>query len=162
MGHNSLVRLTDVRGGQPAGAPLRIILFSGGRGAGVLTRELVAHPSISLTIAINGYDDGASTGEVRRFLRDSLGPSDFRKNAARLATDLRSCSPALIELLDLRLPVGASEEDARTVFTAIAGAEVAASDEVRSLTERLDPIARSRVAEAIGRFADVLRETGRP
>ena len=109
MGHNPWVRLIDVRGGHRAGAPLRIVLFSGGRGAGVLTRQLVAHPSISLTIAINGYDDGASTGEVRRFLRDSLGPSDFRKNAARLATELRSCSPALVELLDLRLPAGSSE-----------------------------------------------------
>ena len=109
MGHNPLVPLTDVRGGQRAGAPLRLVLFSGGRGAGVLTRQLVAHPSISLTIAINGYDDGASTGEVRRFLRDSLGPSDFRKNAARLATELRSCSPALVELLDRRLPAGSSD-----------------------------------------------------
>jgi 2-phospho-L-lactate transferase/gluconeogenesis factor (CofD/UPF0052 family) len=162
MGDNPRVSLTDVRSGQRAGSPLRLVLFSGGRGASVLTRELIAHPSISLTIAINGYDDGASTGEVRRFLRDSLGPSDFRKNAARLATDLRSCSPALVELLDLRLPVGASEEDARTVFAAIAGGEVAGSDEVRSLGDRIDPTVRSRVADAIWRFADVLRETRRP
>ena len=48
---------------------------------------------VSLTVAINGYDDGASTGEVRRFLGERLGPSDFRKNASRLArrsTQLRS------------------------------------------------------------------------
>ena len=59
-------------------------------------------------MAINGYDDGASTGEVRRFLGDSLGPSDFRKNASRLASMLRSCSPALIEIVDSRLPAGIS------------------------------------------------------
>ena len=59
---------------------------------------------MSLTIAINGYDDGASTGEVRRFLGDSLGPSDFRKNASRLAAELRTCSPGFAELLDSRLP----------------------------------------------------------
>ena len=41
-----------------------------------------SRPDVALTIAINGYDDGASTGEVRRFLGDSLGPSDFRKNAS--------------------------------------------------------------------------------
>ena len=40
-------------------------------------------------MAINGYDDGASTGEVRRFLGDALGPSDFRKNASRLRPSLR-------------------------------------------------------------------------
>ena len=64
------------------------MLFSGGRGSGALARQLVARPGVSLTVAINGYDDGASTGAVRRFLGDSLGPSDFRKNASRLAGEL--------------------------------------------------------------------------
>ena len=100
---------------------LRVVLFSGGRGAGVLTRQLVSNPAVALTIAINGYDDGASTGEVRRFLGDSLGPSDFRKNASRLASELHTCGDALIELLDRRLPAGASEADARQVFDTIAG-----------------------------------------
>jgi 2-phospho-L-lactate transferase CofD len=80
------------------------VLFSGGRGSGALTRQLVCRPGVSLTVAINGYDDGASTGEVRRFLGDSLGPSDFRKNASRFAAELKSCSPDLIALLDSRLP----------------------------------------------------------
>ena len=72
---------------EPIG-PARVVVFSGGRGSGVLSRQLVKDPRIELTLAINGYDDGASTGEVRRFLGDSLGPSDFRKNASRLALDL--------------------------------------------------------------------------
>ena len=69
--------------------PLRVVLFSGGRGSGALTRRSCAMPGVALTLAINGYDDGASTGEVRRFLGDALGPSDFRKNASRLAAALR-------------------------------------------------------------------------
>ena len=69
-------------------AALRVILFSGGRGSGALTTALVRMPGVDVTLAINGYDDGASTGEVRRFLGDALGPSDFRKNASRLATAL--------------------------------------------------------------------------
>ena len=68
-----------------------VVLFSGGRGSDVLSRQLIGHPDVALTIAINGYDDGASTGEVRRFLGDSLGPSDFRKNAARVARQAGSC-----------------------------------------------------------------------
>jgi 2-phospho-L-lactate transferase/gluconeogenesis factor (CofD/UPF0052 family) len=83
---------------------MRVVLFSGGRGSGVLSKELVRDPRIRLTVAINGYDDGASTGEVRRFLGDSLGPSDFRKNASRLALELGTCAPSLVELLDTRLP----------------------------------------------------------
>ena len=81
-----------------------VVLFSGGRGSDVLSRQLVGQPDVALTIAINGYDDGASTGEVRRFLGDSLGPSDFRKNASRVARETRSCPEGIIEVLDTRLP----------------------------------------------------------
>ena len=83
---------------------VNVVLFSGGRGSDVLSRQLVGHPDVVLTIAINGYDDGASTGEVRRFLGDSLGPSDFRKNASRVARETRSCPDAIVEVLDTRLP----------------------------------------------------------
>ena len=92
-------------GAQPA---VGVVLFSGGRGSGALGRQLVVRPGIALTVAINGYDDGASTGEVRRFLGDALGPSDFRKNASRLAGELRTCPPSLIALLDGRLPADVS------------------------------------------------------
>src|SRR5215510_6043752 len=80
-----------------SGSPARVVLFSGGRGSGVLSRLLLKDPQVQLTLAINGYDDGASTGAVRRFLGDCLGPSDFRKNAARLARGLQACDPALID-----------------------------------------------------------------
>src|SRR5262249_61252556 len=91
---------------------VRVVLFSGGRGSGVLSKQLLKDPHIQLTMAINGYDDGASTGEVRRFLGDSLGPSDFRKNASRLALELGACPPSVVELLDARLPDGLSREAA--------------------------------------------------
>jgi 2-phospho-L-lactate transferase/gluconeogenesis factor (CofD/UPF0052 family) len=139
---------------------LRVVLFSGGRGSGALTRQLVGNPAISLTVAINGYDDGASTGEVRRFLRDSLGPSDFRKNASRLATELHTCRPALIDLLDWRFPAGASEADARAAFAAVAGDSGAAVQDVRAFADRIDPAAQTRMAAALKQFADLLSETG--
>lgn len=141
---------------------LRVVLFSGGRGSGVLTRQLVANPGISLTLAINGYDDGASTGEVRRFLRDSLGPSDFRKNASRLATELQTASPALIELLDWRFPAGASEADARTAFAVLHGDSKADAHDLRSLADRIDSATRLRLAAALKQFIDLLVETGEP
>ena len=141
---------------------LRVVLFSGGRGSGVLTRQLVANSGISVTVAINGYDDGASTGEVRRFLRDSLGPSDFRKNASRLASELRTASPALIELLDWRFPAGASEADARAAFAALADDRNVAARDVQSLADRIDDSTRSRIAAALQQFADLLAATGAP
>ena len=141
---------------------LRVVLFSGGRGSGVLTRQLVTNPSISLTIAINGYDDGASTGEVRRLLGDSLGPSDFRKNASRLATELQSCAPALIELLDAHFQAGASEGDALRAFAAVAGDPTPGPDDMLALADRIEPGVRARIAAALKRFADLLAETGEP
>ncbi len=91
---------------------VRVVLFSGGRGSGVLSHQLLKDPRVRLTLAINGYDDGASTGEVRRFLGDSLGPSDFRKNASRLALELGTCSPEVVAVLDTRLPDGLNEHAA--------------------------------------------------
>jgi 2-phospho-L-lactate transferase/gluconeogenesis factor (CofD/UPF0052 family) len=147
---------------RPETRQLKVVLFSGGRGSGALTRQLVGNPGISLTVAINGYDDGASTGEVRRFLRDSLGPSDFRKNASRLAAELRSCTPALVELLDVRFPAGTTEADARRAFAAVADDAVADSREIQALAGRIPAAIRTRVADALQRFASLLIETGDP
>jgi 2-phospho-L-lactate transferase/gluconeogenesis factor (CofD/UPF0052 family) len=120
----------------------RVVLFCGGRGASLLSKELLRDHRVRLTLAINGYDDGASTGEVRRFLGDSLGPSDFRKNASRLARGLRTCPPSRVDALDSRLPVGLSREDA--------------------LAEVQKRVAVMPDAEAAARtFADALRASGR-
>jgi 2-phospho-L-lactate transferase/gluconeogenesis factor (CofD/UPF0052 family) len=108
---------------------LSVVVFSGGRGSSVLSRELIANPRIDLTLAINGYDDGMSTGEVRRFLGDALGPSDFRKNASHLAKTLHTCDDAAIAELDRRLPVGCARDAAVAALQRIggeAGARVAA------------------------------------
>ena len=96
---------------EAAAQQVNVIIFSGGRGSGGLSQQLISRRDVALTIAINGYDDGASTGEVRRFLEDSLGPSDFRKNASRVARDLHSSREGLIELFDARLPNPCSRED---------------------------------------------------
>src|SRR5215510_9988140 len=100
---------------------LSVVVFSGGRGSSVLSRELITHSGIDLTLAINGYDDGMSTGEVRRFLGDALGPSDFRKNASHLARTLRSCTEDLIALLDRRLPSPCSRDEALVILRQVGG-----------------------------------------
>jgi len=126
--------------------PLRVVLFSGGRGSGALATALVRTPGVALTIAINGYDDGASTGEVRRFLGDALGPSDFRKNASRLASALGSCDPALVRLLDRRLPDGATASDVETLVR-----ELAAPDDGEEFGS-IPRDARVRVADRLQAF----------
>lgn len=141
------------------------MLFSGGRGSGVLTRQLVTNPSIRLTIAINGYDDGASTGEVRRFLGDALGPSDFRKNASRVSRLLGTAPAALADLLDLRLDPGitdrcAGEEIAAVVRGVRGGA--GPFEPVGAAAARLTVETRAAVAARLDRFAHELRVSARP
>ena len=119
-----------------------MVLFSGGRGSGALVRTLAANPAVRLTVAINGYDDGASTGEVRRFLGDCLGPSDFRKNASRLADLLRTADAAVIEALDFRLPVEADAE----VFRRATGDRLSRlpAGPARAIADRLDRFDQAR------------------
>jgi 2-phospho-L-lactate transferase/gluconeogenesis factor (CofD/UPF0052 family) len=149
----------------PRRSRLRVVLFSGGRGSGALTTQLVSNPRIALTIAINGYDDGASTGEVRRFLGDSLGPSDFRKNASRLARLLNTAPLPLIDLLDLRLrdtPASAAMGPDLAGAIEDPGPERTGLAAVRALAAFLSPPARADVAARVRRFAGELELRGAP
>lgn len=153
-----------------ADRPLHVVLFTGGRGASALTERLLAEPRISLTLAINGYDDGASTGEVRRFLGDSLGPSDFRKNASRVARALRTAPAELVELLDLRLPDEAAVEQLSEVAAAwrrlprSAGSPAPAPlvwPAASALAHRLELPTRAALAGALEEVDVERRRTGR-
>ncbi len=57
---------------------LNVAVINGGRGASGLISKLLERPYINLTSIVNAYDDGKSTGEIRRFF-EMLGPSDIRK-----------------------------------------------------------------------------------
>lgn len=57
---------------------LNLVVINGGRGAATLIPALLADQAIQVTSIVNAYDDGKSTGEIRRFF-GMLGPSDLRK-----------------------------------------------------------------------------------
>src|SRR5580698_11467579 len=91
---------------------INVVLFSGGSGTQTISEALLKHPQISLRILINAYDDGHSTGRLRRFIPGMLGPSDVRKNINRLMPVEERCQQALRSISDYRLPVGISRKDA--------------------------------------------------
>jgi 2-phospho-L-lactate transferase/gluconeogenesis factor (CofD/UPF0052 family) len=91
---------------------INLVLFSGGSGTRSITEAVLKHPQISLKILINAYDDGHSTGRLRRFIPGMLGPSDVRKNINRLMPVGERCQQALRSISDYRLPVGISRKDA--------------------------------------------------
>ncbi len=85
---------------------LQVVLFSGGSGTHSITEAFIKQPQLELTILINAYDDGHSTGRLRKFIPGMLGPSDVRKNISRLMPRKETCHQALQKLSDLRLPKG--------------------------------------------------------
>jgi len=57
---------------------LNVTIINGGRGAAALIPVLLSYQTLNLSSVVNAYDDGKSTGEIRRFF-GMLGPSDIRK-----------------------------------------------------------------------------------
>jgi 2-phospho-L-lactate transferase/gluconeogenesis factor (CofD/UPF0052 family) len=85
-------------------APVRIVLFCGGRGSATIIRALLRHSDVDLTLLVNAYDDGLSTGSLRNFIPGMLGPSDFRKNLSYLFGNYSQSQYALKSLMEYRLP----------------------------------------------------------
>src|SRR5690349_10406887 len=83
------------------GDKLEVVVFSGGRGTHSLTDTLLRHRQVSLTVIINAYDDGLSTGRIRKFVPGLLGPSDVRKNISRMMQCTEGTQKALKTLSDL-------------------------------------------------------------
>ncbi|MFG2002815.1 2-phospho-L-lactate transferase CofD family protein [Spirillospora sp. NPDC048911] len=97
-----------------------VAMFNGGRGGAHIARRLLRTPGAGLTLLINGYDNGLSTGALRRYLPGMLGPSDFRKN---LALHLDAADPgqaALLAVLEHRLPPGTTAGDLSRLVDALA------------------------------------------
>jgi 2-phospho-L-lactate transferase/gluconeogenesis factor (CofD/UPF0052 family) len=57
---------------------LNLVILNGGRGAASTISALLAKEGVHITSIVNAYDDGKSTGEIRRMF-GMLGPSDVRK-----------------------------------------------------------------------------------
>jgi len=57
---------------------LNVVILNGGRGAAAIIRALLDLQGLHVTSVVNAYDDGKSTGAIRRFF-GMLGPSDIRK-----------------------------------------------------------------------------------
>ncbi|WP_049564504.1 2-phospho-L-lactate transferase CofD family protein [Nonomuraea sp. SBT364] len=115
--------------GRPQPGPWRVTMFGGGRGAASIARGLLDRPGAALTLLINGYDNGLSTGALRRYLPGMLGPSDFRKN---LLLHLDAGDPRL-DLLEHRLPGGATPADLGRVIDDVAAAGPGLEPIVRDL-----------------------------
>jgi 2-phospho-L-lactate transferase/gluconeogenesis factor (CofD/UPF0052 family) len=80
---------------------MKIVVFSGGRGCTNIIKALISQTDLDLTIVVNAYDNGKSTGRIRSYIPGLLGPSDIRKNVSLLLECYNS--PQLANFLEYRL-----------------------------------------------------------
>jgi 2-phospho-L-lactate transferase/gluconeogenesis factor (CofD/UPF0052 family) len=109
----------------------KIVLFCGGRGSATIIRALLRQTDIELTLLVNAYDDGLSTGALRTFIPGMLGPSDFRKNLSYLLGNYSNAQYALRNLMEYRLPAASSAREIESL------ARFARSNEASLLEEPL-------------------------
>ena len=86
----------------PQNSKVKIALFSGGSGNIRFVNLINNLPGVELSILVNGYDDGKSTGEIRKYIPGILGPSDFRKNISHLIDKKNPNGDVQIKIVGLR------------------------------------------------------------
>ncbi|HUB09391.1 MAG TPA: 2-phospho-L-lactate transferase CofD family protein [Myxococcales bacterium] len=133
---------------------LNVSVFSGGRGSATITRELIRDSRVQLSVLVNAYDDGLSTGDLRDLIPGMLGPSDFRKNFSYLL-DLYSAEQfALEKLIEYRLPKNFTREQFEELPALARGLHCRSEfpPALRHIFENLEPGIRSAVADYIDHF----------
>lgn len=86
---------------------LNVVILNGGRGAASIITAMLQR-SLNVTSIVNAYDDGRSTGDVRRFF-DMLGPSDIRKVQALMLPENDRYDP-MRRLFAQRYPLSADRQ----------------------------------------------------
>ena len=82
---------------------IKVSIFCGGNGSGSIIKYLSNKKNIDLTLLINAYHDGKSTGILRKNIPGLLGPSDFRKNFSYLVDFFSDEQGNLKKILEYRI-----------------------------------------------------------
>ena len=89
---------------------LNVVILNGGRGAAGVIPALLAKPGLNVTSVVNAYDDGKSTGEIRRFF-GMLGPSDIRKVQELMLAPEDPDYGANLHVFQYRFPLSAERSE---------------------------------------------------
>ncbi|NMQ20632.1 hypothetical protein E4P82_16380 [Candidatus Competibacter phosphatis] len=96
---------------------LNVVVLNGGRGATSLIPALLSRQGLHVTSVVNAYDDGKSTGEIRRFF-GMLGPSDIRKVQELMLPNDDPDYPANLHLFRYRFPMDAGADEVKAQLRA--------------------------------------------
>jgi len=89
---------------------LNVVILNGGRGAAAVIPALLSQQGLYVTSVVNAYDDGKSTGEIRRFF-GMLGPSDIRKVQELMLPENDVDYQANLHVFNYRFPLGCVRND---------------------------------------------------
>jgi len=89
---------------------LNVVVLNGGRGASTIIPSLLERQRLYVTSIVNAYDDGKSTGTIRRFF-GMLGPSDIRKVQALMLPKNDPDYENYVTLFQYRYPLDCNRED---------------------------------------------------
>ncbi len=129
---------------------LNVVVLNGGRGAASIIPSMLRYQGINVTSIVNAYDDGKSTGLIRRFF-DMLGPSDIRKVQELMLPDGDADHAASLALFAYRYPLAAQRDPILEDMRSFAGgARSIASIEVTNVS------IRRSLQRFLGEFVDGL------
>ena len=89
---------------------LNVVILNGGRGASTIIPALISRQRLHVTSIVNAYDDGKSTGAIRRFF-GMLGPSDIRKVQELMLSKDDPEHENYVTLFQYRFPLDCNRED---------------------------------------------------
>ena len=89
---------------------LNVVILNGGRGASTIIPSLLERQRLHVTSVVNAYDDGKSTGVIRRFF-GMLGPSDIRKVQELMLPKDDPDHDNYVTLFQYRFPLSCDHKD---------------------------------------------------
>jgi 2-phospho-L-lactate transferase/gluconeogenesis factor (CofD/UPF0052 family) len=131
---------------------IKVANFCGGRGSNSIIREFVRYPHVRITNIVNAYDDGRSTGSIRKFFR-MLGPSDIRKNQLVMMNCSNGQDDAIQKLFTFRFPPTVERTVAlKTIHAMLDGEEDAFG--LQPALAHIDARRRNRILRYITAFLE--------
>lgn len=99
---------------------LNVVILNGGRGAATIIPALLDREGLQVTSVVNAYDDGKSTGLIRRFF-GMLGPSDIRKVQSLMLPRAHAQTDCYHALYEYRYPAQHDRQEVLMDFKHFAG-----------------------------------------
>lgn len=128
---------------------MNVVAINGGRGAATLIPELLRLQGVNVVSVVNAYDDGKSTGEIRR-LFGMLGPSDIRKVQELMLPEDDPEYETFLRLFRFRFPQGS---DRAEVLASLGAFRQGTSDQLAGQVINSIPI-RVALQRYVGQFLD--------